>query len=64
MELVAAQSTKLPPLIMDPKFAKAVWDKNIAIQEKYARPIHGVIAYEWTSNGDGIMPSQRDLPGR
>ena len=32
MELVAAQSTRnLPPLITDPKFAKAIWDKNIAI---------------------------------
>ena len=56
MELVAAQSTKkLPPLIMDPKFAKAVWDKNIAIQEKYNEPgrFTAFIAYEWTSNAGG-----------
>ena len=56
MELIAAQSTKkLPPLIMDPKFAKAVWDKNIAIQEKYNEPgrFTAFIAYEWTSNAGG-----------
>ncbi|HEU4687682.1 MAG TPA: DUF3604 domain-containing protein, partial [Vicinamibacterales bacterium] len=56
MELVAAQSTKkLPALIMDPKFAKAVWDKNIAIQEKYNEPgrFTAFIAYEWTSNAGG-----------
>ena len=56
MELIAAQSSKkLPPLIMDPKFAKAVWDKNIAIQEKYNEPgrFTAFIAYEWTSNAGG-----------
>ena len=56
MELIAAQSTKkLPPLIMDPKFAKAVWDKNIAIQEKYNEPgrFTAFIGYEWTSNAGG-----------
>ena len=56
MELIKAQSTKkLPPLIMDPKFAKAVWDKNIAIQEKYNEPgrFTAFIAYEWTSNAGG-----------
>src|SRR6478609_4445423 len=56
MELVAAQATKkLPPLIMDPRFAKAVWDKNIAIQEKYNEPgrFTAFIAYEWTSNAGG-----------
>jgi hypothetical protein len=56
MELVAAQSSKkLPPLIMDPKFAKAVWDRNIAIQEKYNEPgrFTAFIAYEWTSNAGG-----------
>ena len=36
MELIAAQANKkLPPLIMDPKFAKSIWAKNIAIAEKY-----------------------------
>ena len=55
-ELVAAQAgKKLPPLITDPKFSKAVWDKNIAIQEKYNEPgrFTAFIAYEWTSNAGG-----------
>ena len=35
--------------------AKAVWDKNIAIQEKYNEPgrFTAFIAYEWTSNAGG-----------
>ena len=41
--------------ITDPKFAKAVWDKNIAILEKYNEPgrFTAFIAYEWTSNAGG-----------
>jgi hypothetical protein len=56
MELINAQSNKrLPPAIMDPKFAKSVWDKNIAIMEKYNEPSRftAFIAYEWTSNAGG-----------
>jgi len=55
-ELIKAQATKkLPPLVMDPRFAKAVWDKNIAIQERYNEPgrFTAFIAYEWTSNAGG-----------
>ena len=55
-ELIDAQATKkLPPLVTDPKFAKAVWDKNIAIQEKYNEPgrFTAFIGYEWTSNAGG-----------
>ena len=56
MELIAAQANKkLPPLIMDPKFARSVWAKNTAIAEKYNEPgrFTAFIAYEWTSNAGG-----------
>ena len=56
MELINAQSNKrLPPAVMDPKFAKSVWLKNNAIMEKYNEPgrFTAFIAYEWTSNAGG-----------
>ncbi len=56
MELINAQATKkLPPLVMDPKFAKTVWLKNTAIAEKYNEPgrFTTLIGYEWTSNAGG-----------
>jgi hypothetical protein len=56
MELINAQANKkLPPLVMDPKFAKNVWLKNTAIAEKYNEPgrFTAFIGYEWTSNAGG-----------
>jgi hypothetical protein len=56
MELIGAQATKkLPALIMDPRFARSVWGKNIAIAEKYNDPgrFTAFIGYEWTSNAGG-----------
>jgi len=56
LELVGAQANKkLPPLIMDPKFAKSTWEKNTAIMEKYNEPgrFTAFISYEWTSNAGG-----------
>ena len=56
MELIDAQANKkLPPLVMDPKFATAVWAKNTAIAEKYNEPgrFTAFIGYEWTSNAGG-----------
>jgi uncharacterized protein DUF3604 len=56
MELVAAQANKkLPSLLQSPKFARAIWDRNIAIQEMYNEPgrFTAFIAYEWTSNAGG-----------
>jgi hypothetical protein len=56
MELIAAQSTKkLPPLIMDQRFARSVWQKNTALADKYNEPgrFTALIGYEWTSNVGG-----------
>jgi hypothetical protein len=56
MELVKAQaSKKLPPAVMDPKFAKAIWEKNTSLQERYNEPgrFTAFIGYEWTSNAGG-----------
>ena len=69
MELVAAQSSKkLPPLIMDPKFAKAVWDKKHRDSGKVhrARPIHGVhrLRVDVQRRRRRQPASQRDLSGR
>jgi uncharacterized protein DUF3604 len=56
MEVVAAQANKkMPPALVDPKWAKTYWDKNIDIMEKYNEPgrFTAFIAYEWTSNAGG-----------
>ncbi len=66
MELINAQSNKrLPPAVMDPKFAKSVWQKNNAIMEKYNEPgrFTAFIAYEWTSNA-GLAGDRRRLHRR
>ena len=55
-ELIKAQSDgKLPAAFKDPKYAKAIWEKNIAIQERYNEPgrFTTLIGYEWTSNAGG-----------
>jgi hypothetical protein len=56
MELINAQSNKaLPPAVMDPRFAKSVWQENNKIMEEYNDPgrFTAFIAYEWTSNAGG-----------
>lgn len=56
LELIGAQANKkLPAAVMDPKFAKTVWEKNVAIMEKYNDPgrFTAFHAYEWTSNAGG-----------
>ena len=47
-EIITAQSQKkLPPMLMDPKFAGTMWKKNTAIAEKYNEPgrFTALIAY-------------------
>jgi hypothetical protein len=56
MELINAQSNKaLPAPVMDPKFAKSVWQENNKIMEEFNDPgtFTAFIAYEWTSNAGG-----------
>jgi hypothetical protein len=56
MELINAQSNKaLPAPVMDPRFAKSVWQENNKIMEEYNDPgrFTAFIAYEWTSNAGG-----------
>jgi Protein of unknown function (DUF3604) len=56
MELINAQSNKaLPAPVMDPRFAKSVWQENNKIMEEFNDPgtFTAFIAYEWTSNAGG-----------
>jgi hypothetical protein len=56
MELIKAQSNKaLPAPVMDPRFAKSVWQENNKIMEEFNDPgrFTALIAYEWTSNAGG-----------
>jgi hypothetical protein len=56
MELINAQSNKaLPAPVMDPRFAKSVWQENNKIMEEFNEPgrFTAFIAYEWTSNAGG-----------
>jgi len=55
-EMINAQSNKkLPAVLMDPRLARSVWEKNTAIMEKYNEPgrFTAFIGYEWTSNAGG-----------
>jgi len=56
VELVVAQANKkLPAPLVDPKFARSVWERSTAIMEKYNEPgrFTAFIGYEWTSNAGG-----------
>jgi hypothetical protein len=56
MEVVNAQANKkMPPALVDPKWAKTYWEKNTEIMEKYNEPgrFTAFISYEWTSNAGG-----------
>lgn len=55
-EMIHLQSTKkLPAAVMDPKFARSIWQRNTEIMERYNQPgrFTALIGYEWTSNADG-----------
>jgi len=56
MEGIAAQSKgQLPKLLTDPKLFKDIWQRYVAIADKYHDPgrFSTLIAYEWTSNYGG-----------
>lgn len=55
-EMIQAQADgTVPEVAKSTRFARTVWDKHIAIQEKYYEPgrFTTLIGYEWTSNAGG-----------
>lgn len=64
VNVVQTQSQgKLPKELLDTSFSRTVWDKNIAIVEKYNKPgkFTAFIAYEWTSNYGGGNNLHRNI---
>ena len=55
-EVVTALSTgKIPPVMLDPKLTRSLWERQTAVMEKYNEPgrFTAFIGYEWTSNNSG-----------
>ena len=55
-EVVSALSTgKIPPVMLDRKLTRSLWERQTAIMEKYNEPgrFTAFIGYEWTSNNSG-----------
>jgi hypothetical protein len=55
-DVVSALSTgKIPPVMLDPKVTRSLWERQTAIMEKYNEPgrFTAFIGYEWTSNNSG-----------
>ncbi len=55
-EVVTALSTgKVPPVMLDRKLTRSLWERQTAIMEKYNEPgrFTAFIGYEWTSNNSG-----------
>jgi hypothetical protein len=55
-EIVGALSSgKIPPVMLDPKLTRSLWERQTAIMEKYNDPgrFTAFIGYEWTSNNTG-----------
>jgi len=55
-DVVTALSTgKIPPVMLDPKLTRSLWERQTAIMEKYNEPdrFTAFIGYEWTSNNSG-----------
>ena len=48
-------SGKIPPVMLDPKLTRSLWERQTAIMEKYNDPgrFTAFIGYEWTSNNTG-----------
>jgi hypothetical protein len=51
----ALSSGKIPPVMLDPKLTRSLWERQTAIMEKYNEPgrFTAFIGYEWTSNNSG-----------
>jgi hypothetical protein len=55
-DVVASLSSgKIPPVMLDPKLTRSLWERQTAIMEKYNDPgrFTAFIGYEWTSNNTG-----------
>ncbi len=55
-DVVTALSTgRIPPVMLDPKLTRSLWERQTAIMEKYNEPgrFTAFIGYEWTSNNSG-----------
>ncbi|MBP1606235.1 MAG: hypothetical protein H6Q08_1609 [Acidobacteria bacterium] len=46
---------KIPPVMLDPRLTRSLWERQTAIIEKYNEPgrFTAFIGYEWTSNNTG-----------
>lgn len=56
MDIIGALSSgKIPPVMLDPKLTRSLWERQTAIMEKYNEPgrFTAFIGYEWTSNNTG-----------
>jgi Protein of unknown function (DUF3604) len=53
--VTALSSGKIPPVMLDPKLTRSLWERQTAIMEKYNDPgrFTAFIGYEWTSNNSG-----------
>jgi hypothetical protein len=59
MEIIATfaglSGEKLPEILLDPDFARSVWERHVEIADEYDEPgrFTAVIGYEWTSTENG-----------
>ncbi len=53
--VLALSSGKIPPVMLDPKVTRSLWERQTAVMEKYNEPgrFTAFIGYEWTSNNTG-----------
>jgi hypothetical protein len=53
--VTALSSGKVPPVMLDRKLTRSLWERQTAIMEKYNEPgrFTAFIGYEWTSNNSG-----------
>lgn len=53
--VLALSSGKIPPVMLDPKVTRSLWERQTAVMEKYNEPgrFTALIGYEWTSNNTG-----------